>query len=117
MTLEGLEIRVEIVSIMEIANSAFSLNQTRLAREERMKAGDVDDGEGEGDIEVEGEGPMPRYSRGMLKLQLTDGTTVLPAIEYRLLPNLSLENTPLGYKVVTWSNNACPELICTRFSL
>ena len=109
MTLEGLEIRVEVVSIMEIASSAFSLNQTRMAREERMKAGDLNDEEGEGDIEVEGEGPMPKYSRGMLKFQLTDGTTVLPAIEYRPLPDLSLENAPLGYKVVYFgeSNNVC----------
>lgn len=119
MTLEGLEILVEIVSVMEIASSAFSLNQTRLAREERTKAGDVDDGEGEGDIEIEGEGPMPKYSRGMLKFQLTDGATMLPAIEYRPLPELSLENTPLGYKVVYLgkSNNACLGLICTRLSL
>lgn len=116
MTLEGLEIRVEVVSIMEIASSAFNLNQTRQAREERMKAGDVDD-EGEGDIEVEGEGPMPKYSRGMLKFQLTDGTTMLPAIEYRPLPDLSLESTPLGYKVICFgkSNNACHDLICVRF--
>jgi len=105
VTLEGLQIRVEVVSITEIASSAFTLNQTRLAREERMKAGVVDDGEGEGDIEVEGEGPMPRYSRGMLKFQLTDGTVMLPAIEYRPLPDLSLENTPLGYKVVyNWTS-------------
>jgi RecQ-mediated genome instability protein 1 len=100
VTLEGQQIRVEVVSITEIAHSAFNLNQTRLAREERMKAGDIDDGEGEGDIEVEGEGPIPKYPRGMLKFQLTDGTMVLPAIEYRPLPDLSLENTPLGYKVV-----------------
>ncbi|KAF9456620.1 hypothetical protein BDZ94DRAFT_1275214 [Collybia nuda] len=98
--LEGLHVLVEVVSITEVANSAFNLNQTHNAREERMKAGDVDDGEGEGDIEVEGEGPMPKYPRGMLKLQLYDGTITLPAIEYRSLPGLSLENTPLGFKMI-----------------
>lgn len=100
MTLKGHHILVEIVSIMEIAYSAFNLNQTRMAIEERMKDGNVDDEEGEGDIDIEGEGPIPKYPRGMLKLQLTDGTTILPAIEYRPIPELSLENTPLGYKVV-----------------
>lgn len=102
--LKGLHILVEVISITEIANSAFNLNQTRMAREERMKAGDADDEEGEGDIEVEGEGPMPKYSRGMLKFQLYDGTTTLPAIEYRSFPELSLENTPLGFKVVPASS-------------
>ena len=96
--LEGLQFHVEIVSNTEIASSAFSLNQTRIVRDERMRAGNVEE-EGEGDIEIEGEGPMPKYPRGMLKFQLSDGTTMLPAIEYRSLPELSLENTPLGYKV------------------
>ena len=99
IVLQGLIFHVEVVSITEIASSAFNLNQTRMARAERMKAGNIEE-EGEGDIEVEGEGPMPKYSRGMLKFQLSDGTTVLPAIEYRPLPDLSLEHTPLGYKVI-----------------
>lgn len=98
--LQGHEILVEIASLTEITHSAFNLNQVRVAREERMKDDNVEEGEGEGDVEVEGEGPMPKYPRGMLKLQLTDGTTMLPAIEYRTLPELSLEHTPLGFKVV-----------------
>jgi RecQ-mediated genome instability protein 1 len=104
--LKGYNVLVEVIAITEIANSAFNLNQTRMVREERMKAGDADDEEGEGDIEVEGEGPMPKYPRGMLKFQLYDGTTTLPAIEYRPLPELSLENTSLGYKVITMQCSA-----------
>lgn len=99
-SLKGIHVLVEVAAITEIASSAFNLNQTRVARQERLNDGDVEDGEGEGDIDVAGEGPMPKYTRGMLKFQLTDGTTTLPAIEYRSLPELSLENTPLGFKVL-----------------
>ncbi|KAF8071838.1 hypothetical protein FPV67DRAFT_1667295 [Lyophyllum atratum] len=100
MTLEGMHILVEVTAMTEIANSAFNLNQTRMAREERLQDGDVGDEEGEGDIDIAGEGPIPKYPRGMLKLHLTDGTITLPAMEYRPLPELSLENTPLGYKMI-----------------
>ncbi|KAG6900800.1 hypothetical protein C0993_000119 [Termitomyces sp. T159_Od127] len=100
VVLTGQEILVEVVALTEIGHSAFSLNQTRLAREERMKEGNiVDDPNQEGDIDVAGEGPIPKYSRGMLHFQLTDGTTTVPAIEYRPLPQLSLQDTPLGYKL------------------
>ncbi|KAG6853981.1 hypothetical protein C0991_011844 [Blastosporella zonata] len=98
--LTGQEIYVEIAALTDIGSSAFSLDQTRLAREERKKEGNIDDDEGEGDIDIAGEGPMPKYSRGMLRFELTDGTTTIPAIEYRSLPELSLENTPLGFKLL-----------------
>ncbi|KAG6856895.1 hypothetical protein H0H87_012476 [Tephrocybe sp. NHM501043] len=101
--LTGQEIFVEITALTEIGSSAFSLNQTRIAREERIKEGNIIDDEGEGDIDVSGEGPMPKYSRSMLRFELTDGTTTVPAIEYRNLPELSLENTPLGFKVFVLS--------------
>ncbi|KAF5382007.1 hypothetical protein D9615_004446 [Tricholomella constricta] len=100
MTLKGVQVLVEVASITEIANSAFNLDQTRQAREERLRDGNVEDEDGEGDIDIAGEGPVPKYPRGMLKLLLTDGTTTLPAIEYRPLPELSLENTPLGFKML-----------------
>ncbi|KAH0585275.1 hypothetical protein H2248_008516 [Termitomyces sp. 'cryptogamus'] len=99
VVLTGQEMHVEVVALTEIGHSAFSLNQTRIAREERMKEGNiVDDPDQEGDIDVAGEGPMPKYSRGMLHFQLTDGMTTVPAIEYRSLPQLSL-STRLGYKM------------------
>ncbi|KAG6862495.1 hypothetical protein C0995_000042 [Termitomyces sp. Mi166 len=118
--LTGPEIHVEVIALTEIGHSAFSLNQTRLAREERIKEGNiVDDPEQEGDIDVAGEGPMPKYSRGMLHFQLTDGTTTVPAIEYRALPQLSLQDTPLGIKVVLFTifNNCEAVLITTQMKL
>ncbi|KAG6888426.1 hypothetical protein C0992_008506 [Termitomyces sp. T32_za158] len=105
VVLTGQEILVEVAALTEIGHSAFSLNQTRLAREERMKEGNiVDNPDEEGDIDVAGEGPIPKYPRGMLHFQLTDGTTTVPAIEYRSLPQLSLQDTPLGYKVMKLKN-------------
>jgi RecQ-mediated genome instability protein 1 len=51
------------------------------------------DGEG-------GEADMPlNFPRGMLSLQLSDGFTTVKAIEYRTIPQLSLETTQLGCKV------------------
>ena len=81
----------------EIGVSALSLNQTRQTRMERMAAGEGE--EGDGDVDVEGEGPIPKYPRGMLRFELSDGATTLQAIEYRTLPELTLGVTQLGYKV------------------
>ena len=98
--LEGPPVLVEIILLTEIGESAFNLNQTRIAREETTKDATVYDAEDAQDVDTDDEGPLPRYSRGMLKLHLSDGTTVLPAMEYRSLPDLTLEDTRLGYKVV-----------------
>ncbi|KAJ3570493.1 hypothetical protein NP233_g4372 [Leucocoprinus birnbaumii] len=99
--LAGSPVLVEIAAITEIAHSAYQLEQIRAAREERMRIGQTDeDGEGDGDLEIEGEGPMPKYPRGMLKFELSDGATTLSAIEFRSLPQLALGKTPLGYKML-----------------
>ncbi|KAF8638280.1 hypothetical protein AX17_002301 [Amanita inopinata Kibby_2008] len=100
-TLSGHPVLVEIASITEIAHSAFSLDQIRAAREERARSGHSAQGneDEEGDIDVD-EGPPPKYPRGMLKLELTDGAIILPAIEYRRLQGLSLGVTPLGFKML-----------------
>ncbi|TDL25791.1 hypothetical protein BD410DRAFT_765526 [Rickenella mellea] len=93
--LRGPPVLVEIVSITEIASSAFSLlnvRQTRVDREDLA-------GLGEDDAAAEDEGPIPRYPRGMLRMELSDGSVTLPAIEYRSLPQLQLGETPLGFKV------------------
>ena len=98
--LTGPPILVQIAAMTEIAHSAFNLEQIRVAREERMRVDGATETDGldEGDIEVD-EGPPPRYPRGMLKFNLTDGVTNLPAIEYRLLPGIDLQVTRLGCKV------------------
>jgi RecQ-mediated genome instability protein 1 len=96
-TLHGQPVLVQIMSITEIGVSAHRLNQTMQTRMERMAAGEVE--EGDGDVDVEGEG-LPNYPREMLKFELSDGATILRAIEYRALPELALGVTPLGYKVV-----------------
>lgn len=89
-------ILVQITAITEIGHSAFSLQNVRQARLERADmaglAGGDDDDE---------EGPIPRYPRSMLRFQLSDGSTILQAIEHRRLPELELGETPLGYKVST----------------
>ncbi|KAI0951277.1 hypothetical protein AcW1_008360 [Taiwanofungus camphoratus] len=88
-------ILVQITAITEIGHSAFSLQNVRQARLERADmaglAGGDDDDE---------EGPIPRYPRSMLRFQLSDGSTILQAIEHRRLPELELGETPLGYKMI-----------------
>lgn len=98
--LTGPPVLVEIAAMTEIAHSAFSLEQIRVARDERMQvdgAAEMNDAD-EGDIDVD-EGPPPKYPRGMLRFELTDGLTSLPAIEYRPLPSIILGVTSLGCKV------------------
>lgn len=99
--LGGTPILVEIVAITEIGTSAYQLEQIRATREERMRLGQTEDGgEDEADLEVEGEGPVPRYPRGMLRFDLSDGSTTINAIEFRPIPEIILGQTQLGYKVL-----------------
>ena len=106
-------ILVEIASLTEIGHSAFSLLNTRQARIEREdlaglvqrereqnnQDGPVDDGEDEG--------PIPNYPRQMLKLEISDGSVSLPAIEYRKIPELNLGETQLGCKVCRYTVVRC----------
>ncbi|KAI5989403.1 hypothetical protein F5J12DRAFT_727939 [Pisolithus orientalis] len=94
---------VEIRSITEIAHSAFSLlniHQTRLDRADLGLAVETRDhqehGQGRQD---EDQGPIPRFPRGMLRFELSDGHTLFQAIEFRSMPELVLGETPLGFKV------------------
>ncbi|KAJ6513139.1 hypothetical protein C8R45DRAFT_335577 [Mycena sanguinolenta] len=92
---------VEIIALTEVGSSALALDQVRVTRAERFAAGaGLDDAENEADLEVDGEGPVPNYPRSMLRFELSDGASTLPAIEYRPLPELTLGVTPLGYKMV-----------------
>ncbi|KAH6913275.1 hypothetical protein BKA70DRAFT_1558649 [Coprinopsis sp. MPI-PUGE-AT-0042] len=97
----GPPVLVQIKALTDIGISAFKLEEVRKAREERPQSGlgTEEDGEDEGDIEVEGEGPMPKYPRGTLMFGLSDGTAILKAMEYKVLPQLSLLTTPPGYKM------------------
>lgn len=98
--LPGPPVLVQITRITEIGTSAFQLEQVRAAREERMGVGiDSEEGEEDGDLEVQGEGPMPKYPRGTLHFELSDGTTVFEGMEYRPLPELVLGTSKLGFKV------------------
>jgi RecQ-mediated genome instability protein 1 len=92
---------VEVVALTEIGYSAFSLLNTRQTRIDRADLAGLNATRGEdGEREEEEEGPVPRYQRGMLRFDLSDGTTTVRAIEYKRLPGLVLGETPLGYKVL-----------------
>ncbi|KAG1887012.1 hypothetical protein F4604DRAFT_1719583 [Suillus subluteus] len=96
--LTGLPCLVEIRAISDIGISAFSLMNVRQNRMDRADlAGLVR--EDEEDAE-EDEGPVPKFPRGMLRLELSDGFTTVEAVEYRSIPQLELGVTPLGYKIL-----------------
>ena len=88
---------VQIMALTDIGQSAFQLKNTRQIRQERA---DMSALATENENEDE-EGPVINYPRGMLRLELSDGATFLPAIEYRKLPQLALGVTKLGCKVDT----------------
>ncbi|KAI0342854.1 hypothetical protein BDW22DRAFT_1394854 [Trametopsis cervina] len=93
-TLGRTPILLEIISITEIGHSAFSLQNTRQARIEKADLAGLAEEEGNNE-----DGTGPSYPRSMLKFELSDGSTVLKAIEYRRIPELELGTTPLGFKV------------------
>ena len=91
---------VEITSITEIAHSAFSLLNTHQTRIDRADLGLAQEEDEQAEQQRdEDEGPVPRFPRGMLRFELSDGLTTFRAIEFRSLPQLELGTTPLGYKV------------------
>lgn len=100
-------ILVQVISITEIGVSAGSLREVYETRKEEKRITDkggqaertrvVRNTEEDGD--AVGEGSTVKYPRSMLKLEVTDGFTTLRAIEYKRIPELSLEDAPLGCKV------------------
>ena len=86
-------ILVQIQGMTEIGHSAFSLQNVQQTRVDRADLAGLT-----GDDD-EDEGPIPSYPRSMLQFELTDGSQLIKAIEYRRLPDLELGVTPLGYKV------------------
>jgi len=86
----------QINAITEIGHSAFSLQtvrQTRIDKEDM--AGLIEAG-----IEDEDEAaPIPKYPRSTLRMEISDGTITMRAMEYKRIPELQLGVTPLGCKV------------------
>lgn len=92
----GGPILVQIDEMMEIGNSAFTLTNVRQAR----KDGTDMSGLAVGDEEEGGEGAREaKYPRGILSLTLSDGSVSMKAIEYKRIAELTLGETPLGFKV------------------
>ena len=88
-------ILVEVVDMTDIGHSAYSLMQVYESRVEYRKQAALRDASGDEGLQK----PMPKYPRSMLQFQLSDGVSVLPAIEHKSLPQFELGETPLGYKV------------------
>ena len=89
----------------EIGHSAFSLQNVRQARIERADLAGLAGEEGEDQDGGEDAGSVPKYPRSMLRFQLSDGTRILEAIEYRKIPQFELGVTPLGCKA-SFPNNS-----------
>ncbi|KAG8865187.1 hypothetical protein FRB96_000077 [Tulasnella sp. 330] len=87
----------QINALTDIGHSAFSLQNVRQTRIDRADlAGLVEAG-----VEDEEESqPIPNYPRATLRMDLSDGSTILPAMEYKRLPGLQLGITPLGCKIL-----------------
>lgn len=97
---------VEIRSITEISHSAFTLLNTHHTRLDRADISTTCDAEDQQDqplrSEDEDEAPIPRFPRGMLRFELSDGHCLFRAIEFGPIPELVLGEVPLGYKVSCW---------------
>jgi RecQ-mediated genome instability protein 1 len=96
-SLSGPPTLVQIVALTEIGHSAFSLMNVRQTKIDRADLSGLTGGDNED--EAADEGPVPNYPRSMLQFELSDGAIKLNAIEYRKIPQIDLENTPLGFKV------------------
>jgi RecQ-mediated genome instability protein 1 len=95
-TLSGPPVLVQILALMEIGHSAFNLMNVNQTRKDKADLSGLVQGDNEDEAD---EGPIPNYPRSMLQFELSDGATTLKAIEYRKIPQLDLEKTPLGFKV------------------
>jgi RecQ-mediated genome instability protein 1 len=95
-TLSGPPVLVQILALMEIGHSAFNLMNVNQTRKDKADLSGLVQGDNEDEAD---EGPIPNYPRSMLQFELSDGAITLKAIEYRKIPQLDLEKTPLGFKV------------------
>ncbi|KIJ09600.1 hypothetical protein PAXINDRAFT_17306 [Paxillus involutus ATCC 200175] len=96
---------VEIRSITDITRSAFGLSNTHHTRLDHADLGLAQpDGNHNGEQQQQDEEdgvPVPRFLRGVLRFELSNGCTTFSDIEFRFLVKLELGITPLGYKF-TW---------------
>jgi RecQ-mediated genome instability protein 1 len=97
-SLSGPPILVQVMALTEIGHSAFSLMNVRQTKIDRADLSGLAERD---NADAADEGPVPNYPRSMLQFELSDGTMTLNAIEYRNIPQLDLENTPLGLRYVT----------------
>ena len=115
----GGPILVQIVGMMEVGSSAFTLSNIRQARldkadltgltkdHEEQGGGGGEDGvtagarptQANGVENEEEDATMPPYPRSMLSLRLSDGTVTIKAMEKKRIDGLVLGETPLGFKV------------------
>ncbi|CDO73719.1 hypothetical protein BN946_scf185015.g47 [Trametes cinnabarina] len=91
-------ILVELVGIMEVGHSAYNLMQIYEARVEWRKQAELRNARVE--LDAGEEKPMPKYPRSTLQFELSDGAYVLPAVEFKRLPEFELGETPLGSKMI-----------------
>ncbi|EJD49035.1 hypothetical protein AURDEDRAFT_183151 [Auricularia subglabra TFB-10046 SS5] len=89
----------QVAALSDIGHSAFSLQTTRQNRIDKADMTGLALAQGDEEA-AEDEGPIPRYPRGMLRFQLSDGSLAINAIEYRKIPQFVLGETPLGYKLI-----------------
>ncbi|KAG8947655.1 hypothetical protein FRC04_010589 [Tulasnella sp. 424] len=90
-------ILVQIVSLTEIGHSAFQLLNVRQTRIDRADLAGLIEAGVEDEEESE---PIPKYPRSTLSFELSDGSTVIRAMEYKKMPGLELGVTPLGCKLM-----------------
>jgi RecQ-mediated genome instability protein 1 len=95
-TLTGPSVLVQILALTEIGHSAFNLKNVHQTKKDKADLSGLAGGDNEDEAD---EGPIPNYPRSMLQFELSDGAITLKAMEYRRIPQLDLENTPLGFKV------------------
>ncbi|KAG8934232.1 hypothetical protein FRC01_004312 [Tulasnella sp. 417] len=88
---------VQIVSLTEIGHSAFQLLNVRQTRIDRADLAGLIEAGVEDEEESE---PIPKYPRSTLSLELSDGSRVIKAMEYKRMTDLELGVTPLGCKLM-----------------
>jgi hypothetical protein len=92
---------VQIESIFDIGVAALSISDAHKQRLEDAKMGTAARVVGNiDDDDAEQRKDPSKYPRGMLKLKLSDGFSLIDAIEYKRISDLSMDDTMLGCKLL-----------------